>query len=144
MPANSTTFHITWEGVTERRGELYASRVPGVGVVGYGVTVEEAQKDAQRVLFTLLDSIYSSNGIDAALARLTRAGIDWRPATIGHWESSMGVTVNEDEGMLADELNYMVALPRVARLAECLQVVQHRQPTMRLGENVVDHEEHPG
>ncbi len=81
------TIEFRVDGFTESRDDHFAAHIRGLGITGYGDTIEGARERVMTMAGMMLGHIENTEGIDAALARLNRAGVSWREVSPGAWES---------------------------------------------------------
>lgn len=95
MVADAYWLHVN-RVVEMREDGVYAAYIPGLGVVGYGDSAPGAVADCKNVVFTMLNHIYTRDGIGATLSRLSRAGVRWQPVDVGYMDAGEMIRVEDN------------------------------------------------
>ena len=87
--ADGRRIEVFFKGALEHRGDHFAAYIKGLGITGYGNTVESARERAKLIAQLMLSDIESAHGTEAVFDRLARAAdVEWRPVDEGKWDSS--------------------------------------------------------
>jgi hypothetical protein len=87
--ADGSKIEVFFKGALEQRGDHFAAYIKGLGITGYGPTVEDARDRAKFMAQLMLGDLEKAHGTEAVFDRLSRAEeIEWRPVDQGNWSSS--------------------------------------------------------